>query len=161
MSWFDRRRALAGLAALALAAGCGFRPAYAPGGKGTALEGQVKADDPTNRDGFLLVEALERRLGVPRNPRYRLSYSLSISSSGLGINSSASTTRYHLVGKLSYTLRDAATGETLDSGEVESFTAYSTTAAAIADDAAATGARERLITILADKLVARLLTAPL
>jgi LPS-assembly lipoprotein len=55
--WLSDRRAFL-LGALALA-GCGFTPAYAPGGAGAALRGQVRADDPTDSLGFAFVGALE------------------------------------------------------------------------------------------------------
>lgn len=161
MSWSDRRRALAGLAVLGAVAACGFRPAYGPGGAGAALDGRVRPDDPTDRDGFLFVEALEDRLGVASEPRYRLRHALRITSEGLGVDASASTTRYHLVGRVEYALIDSLSGATIDSGTVEAFTAYSTTSRALANAAAARDARRRLVTILADRLVARLLAARL
>lgn len=164
MSSSDRRSVLRGLGALAglpALGACGFRPVYGPGGSGTALQGRVEAEDPVNRDGFLFVAQLERRLGAPSSPRYRLSYALSISSEGLGINASASTTRYQLVGTVNYSLTDTASDTVLASGTERGFTAYSATGASAAITAASTDARERLVTILADKVVTRLLATEL
>ena len=50
MSWFDRRAFLGapGAAGLALA-GCGFTPAYGPGGAAGALTGAVALSEPEDR----------------------------------------------------------------------------------------------------------------
>ena len=60
------------------AAGCGFSPAYGPQGAGTPLTGALRADDPTNRDSFDFVAAIEARFGVAANPQFALSYLIAI-----------------------------------------------------------------------------------
>ena len=60
MSLFDRRTLL--LLPLARPA-CGFEPVYAPGGAGSALNGNVAVSAPNSTDSYLLVQNLEQRLG--------------------------------------------------------------------------------------------------
>ena len=73
MSLSDRRLFLIGLAALA---GCGFTPAYGPGGAGAALQGKVRIAEPSDRNGFDLVQRLEDRLGRSSAPRYLLDFTI-------------------------------------------------------------------------------------
>ena len=154
MSWFNRRFALLGLAALA--AGCGFSPVYGPGGSGESLRGSVAVAEPTNRNGFLFVAELEQRLGRNLNAPYRLDYGLTITTEAAGISPTGGTTRYTVLGEASYTLKEAGTDRVVASGTVDGFTGYSATGASTAIREAQEDATERLIVILADKLVTRL-----
>ena len=58
-------------------------------------------------------------------------------------------------------LTDTASGAQLGSGVVNSFTGYSATASTVVTLAAQRDAEERLMVILADQVVARLLSTPL
>jgi LPS-assembly lipoprotein len=149
------RRAIL-LAPLALAA-CGFAPAYAPGGPATALLGTVRAQDPTDKNGFDLVERLEERLGRPEAHRYDLAYTITTEAVGVGITTENEITRYNLKGVIEYTLSDRATGARLAGGRVQSFTAYSATGSTVAGLAAEEDAAYRLMRILADQITARLI----
>ncbi len=144
------------LTPLALAA-CGFTPAYAPGGAATRLLGTVRAADPTDKNGFDLVERLEERLGRPENRRYDLAYTITTEAVGVGITTENEITRFNLKGVIDYTLSDHATGERLAGGRVQSFTAYSATGSTVAGLAAEEDAAFRLMRILADQIVARLI----
>ncbi|SIO48221.1 LPS-assembly lipoprotein [Rhodovulum sp. ES.010] len=156
MSSSDRRTFLFGLSALALA-GCGFRPAYGPGGAAEGLRDSIAVDPPDTRNGFALVERLEARLGRAEAPRYRLSYRTSIDREGLGVSAVQETTRYNLVGGLDFQLRDLGSGEIVQSGRVAAFTAYSATGSTVATLAAERDAERRLMVMLADRLVTRLI----
>lgn len=157
MSSSDRRVFLKLLLAAPLAA-CGFTPAYAPGGTAGKLRGQVAAVAPTDKHGFDFVGEVENRLGSPAaDARYKLSYSFSVSTTGLGITATGSTTRYDLIGTASYTLRDAATGKVLTSGSVNSFTGYSAAGTPVSTLTDREAAQTRLMTILADQVVDRLI----
>lgn len=160
-----RRVVLLGIAALA---GCGFTPAYAPGGPGSKLTGAVLVEAPNDRDSFNLVKQLELRLGQPNPARYSLDYSLIVSSDGVGLTSENETTRYNLVGRATYILTDIETDEVLTTGSVDSFTGYSvgtvdttvdppSTSSTISTRAAERNAHDRLMVILADQIVTRLL----
>jgi LPS-assembly lipoprotein len=146
------------LAPLALAA-CGFTPAYAPGGPATALLGTVRAQDPTDKKAFDLVERLEERLGRPENHRYDLAYTITTEAVGVGITTENEITRFNLKGVIDYTLSDKASGARLAGGRVQSFTSYSATGSTVAGLAAEEDAALRLMRLLADQIVARLIAA--
>src|SRR6056297_1344440 len=120
MSSSDRRLfLLTGLAALA---GCGFAPAYGPGGGGSALMGQLRVATPDTRAGYLLTREIEARLGRPTAPRLELRPEISLRDEAIAINRSNITVRRNLVGRVRYTLVDVETGETAARGEVSNFT---------------------------------------
>lgn len=153
MSSCSRRTALLSLAALAA---CGYAPVYGPGGSAETMRGSIEVADPSDRNSFLFVAELEQRLGRPASPRYNLTYSLSFTTESGGISTTAAVTRYTLVGTATYSLTETGTGRVVSSGAVEGFTGYSGTLGGEAFAATQTDATERLIVILADKLVTRL-----
>jgi LPS-assembly lipoprotein len=155
--WLSDRRAFI-LGALALS-GCGFTPAYAPGGAGAALRGQVRADDPTDSLGFAFVGALEERLGRPQTARYALAYSITTSERGAASIVGVGETRIALLGTIDYALTDTATGETITSASLRNVTNYSTTENQLATQRAREDAQERLMRILANQVATRLLAA--
>ncbi len=154
MSWCDRRALLLGGLALA---GCGFRPAHAPGGSGVALRGQVRADAPTDDAGFAFVAALEDRLGRPQGARYALSYTLSTTERGAARIRGVGETRIALLGTVDYALTDRGSGDTVASGSLRSVTSYSTTANQLSTLRAREDAQARLMRILAQQVATRLL----
>jgi LPS-assembly lipoprotein len=156
MSSFDRRSVL--LMPLALAA-CGFAPAYAPGGGADRLVGTVWVQDPSDKNGFDLVERLEERLGRPRDIRYDLAYTITTEAVGVGITTDNKITRFNLKGVIDYTLTERASGARIAGGRVQSFTAYSATGSTVAGLAAEEDAATRLMRILTDQIVARLIAA--
>lgn len=153
MSSFDRRTLL--MLPLALAA-CGFQPVYGPGGAGSALYGRVLVDEPADRNGYLLVQQLEFQLGQPTETVYRLAPELYVAQEGQAITSSGDITRYSVVGQVRYELIRLSDEAVVASGSVESFTGYSATGSTVETLAAERDAHKRLMTILADQLVARL-----
>ncbi len=144
------------MAPLALAA-CGFAPAYAPGGPATVLLGTVRAQDPTDKNGFDLVERLEERLGRLEDHRFDLTYTITTQAVGVGVTTDNEITRFNLRGAIDYTLSDHATGARLAGGRVQNFTAYSATGSTVAGLAAEEDAATRLMRILADQITARLI----
>ncbi|WP_273522069.1 LptE family protein [Rhodosalinus sediminis] len=156
--WCSDRRRLLALSAAALAAGCGFAPVYGPGGAGRALQGQVAVPAPDTRLGYHFTRRLEARLGRAEAPRYRLEAPLTVEREGLGTTADGRTTRYQLIGRADWRLRPAAPGaEPVAEGRVRGFTGYSSTGSPLAARAAERDAEERLATLLADRLVERLL----
>jgi LPS-assembly lipoprotein len=156
MSWSDRRIFLISLAALA---GCGFTPAYAPGGAATALTGAVAADVPTTRDDFAFTRRLAERFGPVQSARFRLTYEISTTAAGQAITPDNITTRFSLTGTVGYRLLDAASGTELMSGEVGNFTSWSASGSTVATLTAEADAHERLMRLLADQVVTRLVAA--
>jgi len=148
------------LALLALPlAGCGFAPVHAPGGTGSALRGTIAPEVPSDRQGHDFVARFEDRLGRAAAPRFRLGYDIVTKPVGAGITPSGAITRYTLTGSVAFTLTDAATGADLTAGRVESFTSWSTTGSTVATLAAEEDAYRRLMVILADQVVTRLIAA--
>ena len=159
MWWSDRRNfLLAGLGAAGLAA-CGFTPAYGPGGSASRLQGTIQIEEPVDQDSYLLVRQLEHRLGRASNPRYGLSIALRVGQEGMAVSANNITSRFNVIGKATYVLRDLNDGKVLTSGTVNSFTGYSATGTPPATQTARRDAHERLMTILADQMTTRLIAA--
>lgn len=136
--------------------GCGFTPAYGPGGGAAALSGRIATAAPTDKRGFDLVARLEDRLGRPQAPLFRLDYTIRTKPLGVGITPEGAITRYTLTGSVDWRLVEAETGVERLSGRAESFTSYSTTGSTVAGLAAEQDAGLRLMRILADQIVTRL-----
>ncbi len=156
MSSSDRRKVLWLLAAAPLAA-CGFQPAFAPGSAAESLRHAVLADAPHDKNGYDFVAEIDTQLGRANAPRYGLAYSISTSTTCVAITTSWAVTRYQLIGGADYVLRDLETGKVLTQGHVNSFVSYSaagTTVSTLTDEEAA---NSRLMVILADQVVARLI----
>ncbi|VVT19819.1 Lipopolysaccharide-assembly [Roseovarius sp. EC-HK134] len=159
MSWCNRRFFL--MSGLALLAGCGFAPAYGPGGAGSALMGRVAVEAPDTRASYLLTQEIETRLGRPANPRYALIPAVRVNTQAMAINRNNVASRFNLLGTVAYSLRDLETGVIVTSSEVTSFTGYSATGTTVAVQAAERDAEARLMAILADQVLTRLLAADL
>lgn len=153
MSSFNRRLFVLSLAALG---GCGFQPAYGPTGPAKALRGQIRAADPTSRDGFNLVRRLEDRLDQPDNAKYALNYEITKTPEGVAITPEQVVTRYTVEGSIVFTVTDIVTDAQVYSGRVNSFTSYSATGTALNTQSAARDADDRLMTILADQIITQL-----
>lgn len=161
MSSSDRRTVLRGLACLALPAlalpACGFTPAYGPSGAASRLQNAILPDAPQGRDQYLLIQQFEDRLGRGTDGPYALGYTYSISGARMAITADNVTTRFNLVGRVNFVLRDRATDAVLIRGSVDGFTGFSTTGSTSATEAASRDARTRLAVLLADKMVTQLI----
>ncbi len=155
------RRTVLGLTLAALTAACGFTPVYAPGGAADGLRGSLFVAAPEDRKAFVLVRQLEQRLGQPDNAPYLLSYTITTTRQGVGITPSQETTRYNVLGRIDYTVTDRATKAAVAQGKVENFTGYSATGSIVGTISATEDAEERLMIILADQIISRLIaTSP-
>lgn len=157
--WLPDRRAFL-LSALALG-GCGFTPVYAPQSEARALLGAIAVDPPRDREGYILVRRLEERMGRSGNPSYALAISIELTEERMAITADNVATRFNLLGKATYALRAVEGGKVVNSGTAQSFVAYSTTGSTAATRGAERDATERLMIILADKIVQRLAIAQL
>lgn len=153
--WFTDRRTL--LLSLAALAGCGFTPAYGPAGGASVLRGAVAPDAPASRDDFALTRRLAERLGPPEAARFRLAYEVATAASGQAITPDNDTTRFSLKGSARFRLIAIGSGAELLAGEVEGFTSWSASGTVVATRAAEDDAHLRLMRILADQIVTRLL----
>ncbi len=75
---------------------------------------------------------------------------------GVGITADNRITRYNLKGAIDWTLTDSASGARLTGGRVQSFTAFAATGSTVAGLAAEEDAAYRLMRLLADQIVTRL-----
>jgi LPS-assembly lipoprotein len=151
------RRTLLGLLALASLAACGFTPAYGPGGAAEGLQGRIRFDDPSDRDSFNFVTRLHDRLGRPQAPAFLLSYAITTRQVGLGIEPDNTTSRYDLIGQVTWTISDSATGAELASGKAESFAGRFDTGSTVTSLAGQEDQALRLMVMLADKVVTQIL----
>lgn len=154
MSSFNRRSLI--LLPFALAA-CGFSPAYAPGAPAAGLQGLVRVAPPTDKAGFDLVERLEERLGLPTQSRYELTHSVVTEARQVGITPDNTIQRFHLSGRVEWSLIRDSDGARVAGGRVEDFAAYSATGSTVAGLAAEEDAALRLMRMLADRIVTRLI----
>jgi LPS-assembly lipoprotein len=143
------------LAALPLAA-CGFTPVLGPGGAGGALDGTILADAPEDRLEFAFTTRLEDRLGRASVARWALGYTIETEEVALAVSPENVTSRFNIVGRLSWSIRPMGGDAPVMSGSLESFSAYSATSTTVATRSAKRDAEERLMTILADQLVTQL-----
>lgn len=158
MSSFDRRSLV--LLPLALAA-CGFTPVYAPGGSATALQNNLTVSEPDTRNGFLITQRIEERLGRAADPEYRLALTVRSREESLAVDREGNITRYNILGEADYTLVEAGTGRVITSGRADNFTGYSAAGTTVATLAAQRDAQRRLMVLLADQVVTRVLVADL
>ena len=121
----------------------------------------MQVDAPNDAYSYTLVREIETRLGRAVSPRYALALTVDTSEEGLAIDSEDNTTRYNLVGKVDFALRNLSSGQIEVSGNVENFTGYSATGSTVATLAAERDAQKRLMVMLADQLVTRLYAADL
>jgi LPS-assembly lipoprotein len=150
---------LSRLAPLLLVAACGYSPALAPGGSAAQLMGQVELAEPKDRNDFDLARQLENRLGPAEAGAYRLETTIKTSEVAVGVTAEQETTRYNVRGQVTFQLIDAATGAQVLSGTVQNFTGYSTTDTVVATRTSQIDAHQRLMVILANDIVTRLITS--
>lgn len=155
MLWCNRRQLLS-LGSAGLLAACGFAPAYGPGGGATRLQGQVALAEPATRADYLLNRRLEERLSRASAAAYSLRTKVALNTDGLGTTPEGNTTRVQLIGQVRYELWSQADDSVLFQGDTRAFTGYSTTGSTVATLAAARDAETRLMTMLADQIVDRL-----
>ena len=114
-----------------------------------------------NSLGFSLALALQNRLGAPEDSApYRLTTNLTTASERVAVTTAQSTNRFNLIGTVTYALTETATGNQVAAGQVDGFNSYSASGISVATRAAQLDAYERLMVILADKIVSDLLIAP-
>lgn len=150
----DRRTFLLSLAALG---GCGFTPVYGPDGAGTALQGAIRLRAPDGPGAYRFNQRFEERLGRGTSPTYEMAVNLTVKQVGMGSTSAGSTTRFRVDGTADVALTLIATGEPVLRETITGFTGYSTTGNTAATLAAERDAGARLMVILADQTVDRLL----
>lgn len=152
-----RRAVLLGLSTLGLAA-CGFTPALGPAGALTGLHDRVRLSEPQDRNGFFLNAALEDRLGSGND--FDLITRIETRAADVGITPDRVITREQIDGTVDITLRDRATDAILLKDRVSAFTSYGTTGTTASTAFARQAAYERLMVMLADRILDRLAALP-
>ncbi len=148
----DRRSFLLGALALS---GCGFAPVH--GQKGTvALRNSVLVQAPQTRDEFELVRALEHRLGQASDATYTLNYALNVVEEAVVVSINQVQSRFNVIGEMQYTLADT-NGDAVVSGTSKAFTGYSSTGSIVSTDRSQRDARNRLMVLLADQTITRII----
>lgn len=160
MSSFDRRVFLLSLTALS---GCGFSPVYGtgPDGQGSTLRGRIDVASPRDEEGFALSKRLQDRLGVARTGDLSLVAQIRLREQSLGFLPDGEISRINVIGQVDWQLERSADGVEVAKGSERSFTSYSATSTTVATTFAQRDARRRLMVILADRIVADLLTLDL
>ncbi|MER3352815.1 MAG: hypothetical protein RLQ73_02500 [Hoeflea sp. D1-CHI-28] len=130
---------------------CGFSPVFAPGSESNEYLSDITYAPPNNRLSYLLVRRMEERLGRNLQASKILRYEIHLEEEGYEL----APGRIQRVGKLNYQLVSKDDQRVLLQGQVESFTSFTNAGALINADRRY--ADERLIVILADKLVTDLI----
>lgn len=145
------------LALLLMLSGCGLRPLYSGGGSGVVaqtLRG-IAVAPIEGKSGWLVRNALTDRLGQTETVQYRLEVELDDRIEGFGVRSDDSITRERRTLRARYRLVDAAKGTVLLDATAGSDIGLDVVSSEYATIAAENSALERLSTILADQIVAR------
>lgn len=151
------KRVTALLLFVALSA-CGLRPLYSGGSGGVVaqtLEG-ISVTAIEGKSGWLVRNALIERLGGATTVRYRLEVELDDRIEGFGVRSDDSITRERRTLRARYRLVDAAKGTVLLDATAGSDVGLDVVSSEYATIAAENSALERLSTIIADQIVARI-----
>lgn len=154
MSLYNRRLFCLSFTAVA---GCGFTPVYAPGGSAEGLRGRILVAAPVDEEGAALVRRLEDRLGRSSTGDLTLSADIRLKETAVGFLPDGELSRFNIDGQVDWELRDA-TDTAVAAGQERSFTSYSATSTTVATTFAQRDARRRLMVILADRIVADLIS---
>ncbi|NNE87397.1 MAG: hypothetical protein HKN27_04915 [Silicimonas sp.] len=157
MSLFNRRLFCLSFAALA---GCGFTPVYGPGGSAEGLRGRIDFATPADEEGAALVRRLEDRLGRTTTGDLKMTAEIRLKEAALGFLPDGELSRFNVDGQVDWELRDSA-GRAVAAGQERSFTSYSATSTTVATTFAQRDARRRLMVILADRIIADLVSRDL
>jgi LPS-assembly lipoprotein len=151
--WWSRA---IGVAALMGLAGCGFSPAYGPGGAAEGLRDAVTVTAGETVLDYRLRVAIEERFGT--GSAYALEVVTRSDEVQAAVTPEGTISRFNVTGEADWVLRDAA-GVELARGTVRGFTSYLTTGSTVATQAAQRDAEARLAVVLAEQIVARLVIA--
>lgn len=157
MSLYNRRLFCLSFTALA---GCGFTPVYGPGGSAENLRGRISVAAPADEEGAALVRRLEDRLGTATKDDLTLTADIRLKEAAVGFLPDGELSRFNVDGQVDWQLRDLS-GRSVAAGQERSFTSYSATSTTVATTFAQRDARRRLMVILADRIVADLISRDL
>lgn len=141
---------------------CGFTPMHAPqlaGGdlafKNIRVDLVAPEDIAHDRGAFYVQQSLYDRLGTSGS-KHTLSISPEFSRAGLGISAQDVATRYDIRIRMPYELKDAKTGDVLDSGTISALTTFGAPIDPYGREASEQTATENIARDAADRLLVRL-----
>lgn len=156
-------RQIAAALCLLAAAGCGFRPIYAPAGSGephaTDQMAAVRIEPLKDRAGQQLHNFLRDELnpdGQPVKPDYRLQVELSQRTEQLAFEKDETATRANIILNSAFTLRAVDDGRVLYAGRVSSINSYNILDEQYPTDVAAANALTRGLRELSQNIKLRL-----
>lgn len=146
-----------------LVGGCGLRPLYASGSDGAVatILADIDVAPIEGHNGWLVRNALRDRLVAAQNgqgagTRLRLDVRLDDSITGFGVRADDAVTRERRTLRARYQLVNAATGEVLLDATAFSDAGIDVVGSEYATIAAESTALERLSSVVADQIVARI-----
>lgn len=153
------------IATAIIVAGCGFRPMYA-----TDDPGAGRVDVPSNLQNIFIpasrgrVEQLVYNnlrdrlnpLGVPRQPRFRLDYSVSVLKQPLAFAKDETATRQNVRVSVAFSLKNSSDNAVAFSGTVRALAAYNILRSQYATLAAEQNAEDRAIREVSDEIRLRI-----
>lgn len=147
------------LAALALSA-CGLKPLYSggAGGQVATMLGSVSVDPIAGKNGWLMRNALNDRLGAAagNGARFRLVVRLDDQIEGFGVRADDTVTRERRTLRARYQLIDLASGQTVLDATAGSDAGIDVASSEYATIAAENTALENLTQKVAEQIVTRL-----
>ena len=152
-------RALALTLTLLLLGGCGLRPLYSGGSHGVVARelSAIRVAPIPEKAGWMVRNALVDRLGgEPGEARYRLEVELDDNITGFGIRGDSAATRERRTLRARYRLVDLSNGSVVLDATAGSDAGIDVVSSEYATVAAEQSALERLSTVVADQIVARL-----
>lgn len=168
MSWSEkftgRRRVLAlclgASVLLGVLGGCGYRPLYASGARGSVADdlAAIKIGLIPNRTGQQLRNILLDRMnpaGEPGQPRYKLEIAILPSKQELGVRRDDTSSRANFILDGKYRLLDASNGRILFEANSRRVASYNISDDDFSTISAAAAARRRVAVELADEIIIR------
>ncbi|WP_171054604.1 hypothetical protein [Roseovarius arcticus] len=131
---------------------CGFTPVYGENSASSEVLRNVVLEDPDNQIEYDYLKAVEQRIPPSQNTQYKVRYNVALSYQGLDV---VGVSRVQVVGTVTSEFVDQTTQKVELVSSVEGFTSY--TADGGFRDVQRRDAERRLMQILADKFITRLI----
>ena len=143
-----------------LLSACGLKPLYSGGSQGqvSALLGSVTVDPIEGKNGWLMRNALNDRLGAAAegSTRYRLAIKLDDQIEGFGVRADDTVTRERRTLRARYQLVDLESGKTVLDATADSDAGIDVVSSEYATIAAENTALENLTQKVAEQIVTRI-----
>ncbi len=148
---------VAALALFAALTGCGLQPLYQGGSAGVVATtlSSVDVAPIEGKAGWLMSAALKDRIGAAGSPKYRLDVELDDQITGFGVRRDAAVTRERRTLRARYRLVEIGPGTVLLDATAGSDAGIDVVSSDYATIAAENTALERLTSVVADQIVAR------